>query len=301
MPDQRNGNQHQNPHRKVPLLLQPSPAALPYMDQIHRKQQHEKCQRAVLPHEEQNPVRLRIRRQEELRKQHSPHRKTPFCHGVKQISAEQAVQQQLHKHRKAVMIYNLCKQGNDQRMKHRVPGIVLAVLNLPPLIQVVPVKGPRKIRVEINHQPGKYQTEAQKEPESAPHFFFFLRSVSVLSRIFVRNTVRPGAALFQLRAGKTVYAPLQPKINRHRHKKRRQNLDCPVFCIHGNRLHHLRQKPEQEDQIKSHSRSQNSQHNPRAFFLLLIPSSCRLDLTTHFQSASLSAPGRFLQETHWSC
>ena len=47
----------------------------------------------------------------------------------------------------------------DQGVEHRMPGIILAVLNLPPLIQIVPVKGTRKIGIVVQHQPEKGHKE----------------------------------------------------------------------------------------------------------------------------------------------
>ena len=88
---QRNGNQHQNKYCQIPFFLKPLSIRLPNVDKIYGKQHHEHRQRAVLPHKKQNPVGLRIGRQEKLCEHQCPYRKTPFCHGVYKVTADQAV------------------------------------------------------------------------------------------------------------------------------------------------------------------------------------------------------------------
>ena len=213
------------------------------------------------------------------------------------------------------MIHNFGKQRNDQRVEDRMPGIVLAVLDLPPLIEIIPVEGARKISVEIHHQPGKYYGEAKEKPEPAPLFLFSVRCAhgynhSARSCRFARGCRScrrtASASLLQPRAGKPVRAPLEAEIGRNRHQHGSQDLDLPVFCIHGNSFHHLRQQPEQENQITSHRHSQERKYDPRTLLLPLIPGPRSLNFpdylpATHFRSASRSAQGRSLREIHWFC
>ena len=75
------------------------------------------------------------------------------------------------------MIHYLRKQRDNQCMEHRMPGVVLVVLYLPPLIQIIPVKGAREISVEIHHHPDKDCTKAQHRPKNqTPPFFLRIRT-----------------------------------------------------------------------------------------------------------------------------
>lgn len=93
VPHHGNGNQYQDKHGQIFLFFQPVSIGFPDIDQVYDKQHHKDRQRAVLPHEQQNPVGLRIGSQEKLRQNQSPYRETPFGQRIHQIAAGQAVQQ----------------------------------------------------------------------------------------------------------------------------------------------------------------------------------------------------------------
>lgn len=79
-----------------------------------------------------------------------------------------------------------------------MPGIILMILDLPPLVQIVPVKGSREISVIVHHQHQKYNTGSQCEPEQS------------ILLLFSRN--HQALPLPQLQSGTFVYTPFQSQI-----------------------------------------------------------------------------------------